>query len=36
DSGWVHVSYNRGSNRMQRLHTLKEDGKTVYKPNLIE
>ena len=35
DSGWVHVSFNRGSNRMQRLHTLKEDGKTVYKNELI-
>ena len=36
DSGWVHVSYNRGSNRMQRLRAVKEDGKTVYKPGLIE
>ena len=35
DSGWVHVSFNRGSNRMQRLHTLKEDGKTVYKNELV-
>ena len=36
DSGWVHVSYNRGANRMQRLRALKEDGKTVYKPGLSE
>ena len=36
DSGWVHVSYNRGSNRMQRLRAVKEDGKTVYKPGLIQ
>ncbi len=36
DSGWVHVSYNRGSNRMQRLRAVKEDGKTVYKSGLIE
>jgi len=35
DSGWVHVSFNRGLNRMQRLHTLKEDGKTVYKNELV-
>ena len=34
--GWVHVSYNRGANRMQRLRALKEDGKTVYKPGLSE
>jgi hypothetical protein len=36
DPGWVHVSYNRGANRMQRLRALKEDGKTVYKPGLSE
>ena len=36
DSGWVHVSYHRGANRMQRLRALKEDGKTVYKPGLSE
>jgi hypothetical protein len=36
DSGWVHVSYNRGSNRMQRLRAVKEDGKTVYKNGLTE
>jgi hypothetical protein len=35
DSGWVHVSFNRELNRMQRLHTLKEDGKTVYKNELV-
>ena len=26
DSGWVHVSFKRGGNRMQRLRALKEDG----------
>ena len=36
DSGWVHVSYNRGANRMQRLRAIKEDGKTVYKNGLTE
>ena len=36
DSGWVHVSFNRGSNRMQRLRAVKEDGKTVYKNALTE
>ena len=36
DSGWVHVSFNRGSNRMQRLRAVKEDGKTVYKNRLTE
>ena len=36
DSGWVHVSFNRGANRMQRLRALKEDGKTVYKSGLTE
>ena len=36
DSGWVHVSFNRGSNRMQRLRAVKEDGKTVYKNGLTE
>ena len=36
DSGWVHVSFNRGSNRMQRLRAVKEDGKTVYKAGLVE
>ena len=36
DSGWVHVSFNRGGNRMQRLRALKEDGKTVYKSGLQE
>ena len=36
DSGWVHVSFNRGSNRMQRLRAVKEDGKTVYKTGLVE
>ena len=36
DSGWVHVSFNRGSNRMQRLRAVKEDGKTVYKNGITE
>ena len=36
DSGWVHVSFNRGSNRMQRLRAVKDDGKTVYKNGLTE
>jgi len=36
NSGWVHVSFNRGFNRMQRLRALKEDGKTVYKSGLIQ
>ena len=36
DSGRVHVSFNRGSNRMQRLRAVKEDGKTVYKNGLTE
>ena len=36
DSGWVHVSFNRGANRMQRRRALKEDGKTVYKNGLQE
>ena len=36
DSGWVHVSFNRGSNSMPRLRAVKEDGKTVYKNGLTE
>ena len=36
DSGWVHVSYIPEGNRKQSLTAMKEDGKTVYKPGLIQ
>ena len=36
DSGWVHVSYNSEENRKSVLTALKENGKTVYKPGLIQ
>ena len=36
DSGWVHVSYKTESNRKSILTAMKEDGKTVYKPDLIQ
>jgi zinc D-Ala-D-Ala carboxypeptidase len=36
DSGWVHVSYKSEGNRKQSLTAMKEDGKTVYKPELIQ
>ena len=36
DSGWVHVSYKTEGNRKSILTAMKEDGKTVYKPNLIQ
>ena len=36
DSGWVHVSYKSEGNRKQSLTAMKEDGKTVYKPGLIQ
>jgi len=36
NSGWVHVSYVGEGNRKQSLTAMKEDGKTVYKPGLIE
>ena len=36
DSGWVHVSYKSAGNRKQSLTAMKEDGKTVYKPGLIQ
>ena len=36
DSGWVHVSYIGEGNRKQSLTAMKENGKTVYKPGLIE
>jgi len=36
DSGWVHVSYKSEGNRKSVLTAMKEDGKTVYKPGLIE
>ena len=36
DSGWVHVSYKTEGNRKQSLTAMKEDGKTVYKKELIQ
>ena len=36
DSGWVHISYKTEGNRKSTLTAMKEDGKTVYKPNLIQ
>ena len=36
DSGWVHVSYKAKGNRKSILTAMKENGKTVYKPNLIK
>ncbi len=36
NSGWVHVSYNADGNRKSVLTAMKEDGKTVYKPGLIQ
>ena len=36
DSGWVHVSYNAEDNRKSVLTAMKENGKTIYKPNLIQ
>lgn len=36
NSGWVHVSFNRRSNRNQVLTAVKENGKTVYKKGLIK
>tara|TARA_Y100000114_G_scaffold155770_1_gene180808 strand:- start:924 stop:1388 length:465 start_codon:yes stop_codon:yes gene_type:complete len=36
DSGWVHVSYKSEGNRKSVLTAMKEDGKTVYKPGLIQ
>ena len=36
DSGWVHVSYKAEGNRKSILTAMKENGKTVYKPGLIE
>ena len=36
NSGWVHVSYIESGNRKQSLTAMKENGKTVYKPGLIE
>ncbi len=36
DSGWVHVSYNKDGNRKSVLTAMKENGKTVYKPGLIQ
>ena len=36
DSGWVHVSYKSDDNRKGVLTAMKENGKTVYKANLIQ
>jgi hypothetical protein len=36
DSGWVHVSYDTEDNRKSVLTAMKENGKTIYKPNLIQ
>ena len=36
DSGWVHVSYKAEGNRKSILTAMKENGKTVYKPGLIQ
>ena len=36
DSGWVHVSYKTEDNRKGVLTAMKEDGKTVYKSELIQ
>ena len=36
DSGWVHVSYDTEDNRKQSLTATKENGKTIYKPGLIQ
>ena len=36
DSGWVHVSYKSKDNRKSVLTAMKENGKTVYKANLIQ
>ena len=36
DSGWMHVSYKAEGNRKQSLTAMKENGKTVYKPELIQ
>tara|TARA_A100001011_G_C14205709_1_gene797684 strand:+ start:345 stop:806 length:462 start_codon:yes stop_codon:yes gene_type:complete len=36
DSGWVHVSYKAEDNRKSILTAMKENGKTVYKPGLIQ
>ena len=36
DSGWVHVSYKANGNRKSVLTAMKENGKTVYKPGLLQ
>ena len=36
DSGWVHASYKHDANRKSVLTAMKENGKTVYKPGLIQ
>ena len=36
DSGWVHVSYSAENNRKSVLTAMKENGKTIYKTDLIQ
>jgi len=36
DSGWVHVSYKSEGNRKSVLTAMRENGKTVYKPGLVQ
>ena len=36
DSGWIHVIYKTEDNRNASLTAMKENGKTVYKPGLIQ
>ena len=36
DSGWVHISYKTEGNRKSVLTAMKENGKTVYKSDLIQ
>ena len=36
DSGWIHVSYKTEDNRNASLTAMKENGKTDYKPGLIQ
>lgn len=36
DSGWVHVSYKSEENRKSVLTAMRENGKTVYKPGLVQ
>ena len=36
DSGWVHVSYDPANLKRQVMTAMRENGKTVYKPGLIQ